>query len=201
MKKDSVVAMQRRSRVRCFYGIADEEPQREMEKNGNRCPICLRGFNTVRGTEPHIEHNHESGWFRSVTCENCNHGLGAFHDDINSLQRAIEYLISNATPTEFNIYAARESLKRPRNKPHGEHLEKIKAVMKGNKLRQGIPAWNKGKTWAPETRNAMSVAAKNRSESEEVKASRREKGRLNALKRWGRERVSIRATQVTPSSR
>src|ERR1039458_3742106 len=162
MKKDSVVQMQRRSRVRCFYGIADDDPQREMDKNGNRCPICLREFNTVRGTEPHIEHDHSSGWFRGVVCENCNHALGLLQDDVDTLQRAIEYLIFNATPTEFNIGAARAALKRPHNKPHGEHLEKIKASITGNTYRQGCPPPNKGKPWSEEIRKKMSESAKRR---------------------------------------
>jgi hypothetical protein len=106
-----------------------------------------------------------------VTCENCNHGLGAFHDDIESLQRAVEYLISNATPTEFNIGAARAALKRPRYKPQGEHLEKVKAIMRGNKFRQGLPAWNKDKQWNGETKEKMRRAKLGKPTSETHKAN------------------------------
>ena len=184
MKQPEIVAMQRRSRVRCFYGISDAEPQQEIEKNGNRCPICRREFNTVQGTKPHIEHDHDSGWFRGVTCENCNHGLGVFHDSIESLQRAVEYLISNATPTEFNIGAAKAALRLPRNKPHGEHLEKVIASITGNKYRLGIPPPNKGKPWSEEVRKKMSTSAKKRANTDEGKKNASVAGKLGALARW-----------------
>ena len=151
-----------RVRLRCQYGLLPDEHVRMLEKQNYKCPICRRGFNTGPGTEPHIEHNHDSGWVRGITCEMCNRGLGALGDDVDNVQRAVEYLISNATPTEFNIGAMCASLKKPKNKPHGEHLEKIKVIMAGNTFRQGLEPWNKGKSWDEETRKKMSESAKKR---------------------------------------
>jgi hypothetical protein len=134
-----------RSRMRKLYGITLEERDAMIVKQNNRCPVCLREFYTAIGTEPHTDHDHDSGWVRGIACENCNHALGSFHDDVDVMQRAIEYLISNATPTEFNIHIARE------------------------KIRRRKKAWNRGKSWDEITRQKMSESAKKRMQTEEGK--------------------------------
>lgn len=118
-------------RLRTFYGITPEQYAQMILEQDNKCPICTRIFNTEKGTEPHVEHDHYSGWVRGIVCENCNHGLGVFHDDVESLERSISYLVENATPTEFNIYAARSILKKKSTghagkKHSAEAIEKIR---------------------------------------------------------------------------
>lgn len=62
----------------------------------NRCAICLKEFIDT----PHIDHNHEccpplkscEKCRRDLLCGDCNLGLGRFKDDVEILERAIQYL-------------------------------------------------------------------------------------------------------------
>ena len=51
------------------------------------CEICGE-FNKPL----HIDHSHSSLKFRGALCNNCNHGIGKFKDDIELLEKAISYL-------------------------------------------------------------------------------------------------------------
>ncbi len=56
------------------------------------CPICKK--KTIPGITSKVvlDHNHKTGEPRAWICDSCNTGLGRFKDDINLLQRAIDYL-------------------------------------------------------------------------------------------------------------
>lgn len=56
------------------------------------CPICKK--RTVVGITSNIvrDHDHKTGAGREWICDSCNTGLGRFKDNINFLNRAIEYL-------------------------------------------------------------------------------------------------------------
>lgn len=56
------------------------------------CPICKK--RTIPGITSKVvlDHNHNTGEPRAWICDSCNTGLGRFKDDINLLQRAIDYL-------------------------------------------------------------------------------------------------------------
>jgi len=143
----STITANKGSRLRCTYGISVDEYEAMLRKQDNRCAICRRVFGTDKNTKPHLDHDHSSGWVREIVCNTCNFGLGHFEDDIERLQRAVEYLISNATPTEFNISAARNASKIRANDPRKfspEERERRRTLMLGNNFKQGVPAWNKG---------------------------------------------------------
>lgn len=40
-----------------------------------------------------VDHNHESGQIRGLLCDTCNRGLGLLKENIEVLQKAVEYLI------------------------------------------------------------------------------------------------------------
>lgn len=59
---------------------------------GGVCAICRKEPSDPRGFRPHIDHCHETGHVRGILYWQCNTGLGNFGDNIEALQRAIEYL-------------------------------------------------------------------------------------------------------------
>lgn len=66
--------------------------------DGYVCPICLRSKEETAGLGNKklgswvLDHCHESKKFRGWVCHVCNRGLGAFKDEIERLERAIQYL-------------------------------------------------------------------------------------------------------------
>ena len=59
----------------------------QLEKQVGVCAIC--GTNRAPLA---ADHDHVTGHFRGILCKYCNVSLGAFNDNINWLNRAIDYL-------------------------------------------------------------------------------------------------------------
>lgn len=74
------------------YGITREEWGALFVAQGKRCPICGTMEPGGRG-KWHTDHNHANGEVRGILCNDCNLGLGAFHDDPVRLRRAAGYLV------------------------------------------------------------------------------------------------------------
>ena len=66
---------------------AEEYNAKQMAQDG-RCAICGKQC----GDELRADHDHVSGKFRGLLCDNCNWGLGNFKDNTELLQKAILYL-------------------------------------------------------------------------------------------------------------
>lgn len=71
------------------YGIAEEDFQAMLKKQGGVCAIC--GCHQ-RYQRLAVDHNHKTGFVRGLLCVNCNRGLGKFFDSPLRLIRAAEYL-------------------------------------------------------------------------------------------------------------
>lgn len=60
------------------------------------CAICLRALveSTGKGGREGVcvDHNKVTNKVRGLLCHDCNVALGCFHDSIDALNRAIEYL-------------------------------------------------------------------------------------------------------------
>lgn len=74
------------------------------------CPICKKRDVEVlylggktRGPWV-IDHNHVTKYFRGWLCHQCNRGIGAFHDNMDLLRNAIEYLSKEFTTTKKDDY-------------------------------------------------------------------------------------------------
>jgi hypothetical protein len=74
------------------YNLTKDEYNNLLEKQLNRCAICLL---EISGRNIHTDHSHTTGKVRGLLCQKCNMGLGCYKDNVNLLQKAIEYL-SNA---------------------------------------------------------------------------------------------------------
>ena len=60
-----------------------------------KCTICNVDYEKWRedtGRDFHIDHCHTTGVIRGFICGHCNRGLGAFFDDVEIMESAIEYL-------------------------------------------------------------------------------------------------------------
>lgn len=90
----------------------DEHGLEKTYQKGCKCALCLAGHSRYRsrhmkaGREPKEgfcdicklarrvfwDHDHASGSHRGWLCTKCNQGLGLFNDNIESMQRAVNYL-------------------------------------------------------------------------------------------------------------
>ena len=81
--KDKVLEYQRIKK----YGVSHDDYVKMCQKQNYLCLIC--------GNKPkilHCDHDHKSKKIRGLLCQNCNRGLGMFHDDVSVLENAISYL-------------------------------------------------------------------------------------------------------------
>jgi hypothetical protein len=85
-KCEACYRLDKKSQYRKKYGIELEEFEALVKAQDGKCFIC--------DTESRLmpDHCHVSGKFRGALCNNCNTGLGKFKDNVEVLQRAINYL-------------------------------------------------------------------------------------------------------------
>jgi hypothetical protein len=70
-----------------IYAVSPEAYADMLADQGFVCAIC-QGDHKLN-----IDHDHETGKVRGLLCTSCNVALGAFKDDIESLYRAIRYMM------------------------------------------------------------------------------------------------------------
>ena len=76
----------RRKRRLRRYGLTEPTFAAMAEKQLGLCAICLSAFRLV------VDHSHSTGKVRGLLCRNCNRALGLFRENVQALNRAIEYL-------------------------------------------------------------------------------------------------------------
>lgn len=57
------------------------------------CQICSCDLTELNIRDVHLDHDHKTGKIRGLLCFQCNTGLGHFKDDVDRLQKAIDYLL------------------------------------------------------------------------------------------------------------
>lgn len=75
--------------IKWRYGITEQEWLALLDKQGGHCACCTQTKDLV------VDHCHTTGKVRGLLCPRCNHGLGHFLDNKQTLQNAITYLESN----------------------------------------------------------------------------------------------------------
>lgn len=70
------------------YGLSKEEYFKILNNQNGVCAIC----NNKPNERLSVDHCHKTKKIRGLLCRKCNAGVGFFKDDINHLQKAIEYL-------------------------------------------------------------------------------------------------------------
>lgn len=79
------------------YGITPDHYNQMVLIQNNCCAICGKPETAVHNKTKKVQklavdHNHETGEVRGLLCQDCNRGLGKFHENITSLENAIKYL-------------------------------------------------------------------------------------------------------------
>ena len=74
------------------YNITKKEYDKMLEVQDNKCIICGVEFNSqVKKTTPCIHHDHHTGEVKGILCNNCNLGFGMFKDDVELMQKALNF--------------------------------------------------------------------------------------------------------------
>lgn len=89
--------MHRNSYLQRTYGISLEDYNLHLAEQGGLCKICGnppsgKGI----GGRLHVDHDHVTGAYRALLCNNCNLGLGNLQDSAELLRKAADYLDSFA---------------------------------------------------------------------------------------------------------
>lgn len=71
------------------YGLTIKAYEELLEDVGYECPICNRSH--YEGALV-VDHDHITNEVRGVLCRTCNSGIGFLGDDIELLEKAIQYL-------------------------------------------------------------------------------------------------------------
>lgn len=84
-------------KLKIRYGITTEQYD-ELFSNQNGCCYICGNEETARHNRSKevqklaVDHCHKTGKVRGLLCQDCNRGIGKFHDDPIRLQNAINYL-------------------------------------------------------------------------------------------------------------
>ena len=93
--KEQIAAQGKEYRLKSKYGMTLTENNVLLQKQNNKCKICLVEFSNVT---PNVDHCHITNEVRGLLCGPCNRGLGIFKDDIKVLTKAINYLEEHNEP-------------------------------------------------------------------------------------------------------
>lgn len=76
--------------LRYKYGITPEEYQELDTLQNSRCALC--GSPGKAYSRLYVDHCHQTGKVRGLLCNTCNAGLGQFNDNIELVEKALNYL-------------------------------------------------------------------------------------------------------------
>jgi hypothetical protein len=86
----------RKSRFKIKYNISLEEYDKLAISQNNKCAIC--GISREEhGKNLYVDHCHKTGKVRGLLCISCNHAIGMFKENIDTMLNAILYLNSPHT--------------------------------------------------------------------------------------------------------
>lgn len=76
------------------HGITLAEYQKMFAAQNGLCAICQRQNLKSDGTAKWlvVDHDHVTDVVRGLLCDPCNRGIGFLRDDVENLERAVEYL-------------------------------------------------------------------------------------------------------------
>lgn len=79
--------------LRKTYDISIEDYEWMVDQQDGLCAICLKEpVGEYNLSILHVDHDHQIGFNRSLLCQRCNLAIGQFDEDIEVMQRAINYI-------------------------------------------------------------------------------------------------------------
>lgn len=81
------------------FGINFDQYEAMLHEQDYVCIICKKKDNC--GRDLAVDHNHITGKIRGLLCTDCNTGLGLFDDNVELLEKAINYLKRNYSVPEI----------------------------------------------------------------------------------------------------
>jgi hypothetical protein len=92
---EKYTATRRRAHWKHKYGITPEQYDVMLKNQNGVCAICKQPETASRAGKIKllsVDHNHDTKQLRGLLCDECNKALGNFHEKIERLQSAEEYL-------------------------------------------------------------------------------------------------------------
>ena len=91
---------QERARLKYKFGITPEEVDSLLMSQCGVCALCGQQetkleFRTGKVMSLSVDHNHKSGQIRGLLCQKCNSIIGYANEDVELLQKVIDYLKEN----------------------------------------------------------------------------------------------------------
>lgn len=96
-RKDRVQLLARSTQLKTQYGLSLIDYDNLLKKQNGVCAICSKKEKQKSNKNGKIDslrvdHCHKTGIIRGLLCSKCNFGIGQFQDNINLLNKAINYL-------------------------------------------------------------------------------------------------------------
>jgi len=88
------------------YGLSYENFITMLGSQNYKCKLCYREIKSdiegrrLKSDSAVVDHNHITGRVRGILCNECNRGLGYFHDNKGTLMNAIKYLSEDEQTSE-----------------------------------------------------------------------------------------------------
>ena len=81
--------------LRYHYNMSLGEYEDILRDQEGICAICGKNPDDFERAFA-VDHDHETGKVRGILCPDCNRGLGGFHDNLELLEKAVEYIRKSA---------------------------------------------------------------------------------------------------------
>lgn len=80
----------KKSKYKTRFNLVLEQYHRMLLEQDGLCGICRKPESRKRSFS--VDHNHDTGKIRGLLCSRCNLGIGQFGDQIDLLNKAVDYL-------------------------------------------------------------------------------------------------------------
>lgn len=77
------------------FGLAHDELETMLRKQGGKCAICRARKPGTSSGEWCVDHDHVTGQVRGLLCGKCNSGIGFLKDDPEVIRAALQYVIKH----------------------------------------------------------------------------------------------------------